>query len=94
MRKERHNIVIVGCGMAGLAAGLRATELSRSVGILEKSPEEHRKGHTRFTESFRIPTADIEVGAGFNVENYSTSDFYSDIMDVTNYLADALLPAC
>lgn len=89
MREEKHDIVIVGCGMAGLAAGLRATELNRSVGILEKSPLNHRGGHTRFTESFRIPTADIEVDAEFNVGDYSTSDFYSDIMDVTNYLADA-----
>jgi len=74
--------------MSGLAAGLRATELSHSVGILEKSPKQHRGGHTRFTESFRIPTADINVDAEFNVEDYSTSKFYSDIMQVTNFRAD------
>lgn len=89
MREIEYDIVIVGCGIAGLSAGLRASELGRSVGILEKSPKEHRGGHTRFTESFRIPTQDIDVDAEFNVEDYSTSDFYSDIMKVTNYRADA-----
>jgi len=88
MIQEHHDIVIVGCGMAGLAAGLRATDYGKSVVILEKSPKEHRGGHTRFTESFRIPTADVDVEADFNVEDYSTSDFYSDIMKLTNFQAD------
>lgn len=80
MKQIKHDLIVVGCGMSGLAAGLQATEMGYSVGILEKSPKNHRGGHTRFTESFRIPTADIDVDAEFNVEDYSTSDFYSDIM--------------
>lgn len=88
MNKEKYDIVIVGCGMAGLAAALRATELGKSVCILEKSPKKHRGGHTRFTESFRIPTADIDLDIEFNVEDYTAADFYSDIMKVTNYQAD------
>ncbi|MEF8843517.1 MAG: FAD-dependent tricarballylate dehydrogenase TcuA [Haloarculaceae archaeon] len=88
MRLETHDVVVVGCGIAGLAAGVRATELGLSTAILEKSPEEHRGGHTRFTESFRIPTEDIDVDAEFDVEDYSTADFYSDIMKVTQFRAD------
>ncbi|WP_096391270.1 FAD-dependent tricarballylate dehydrogenase TcuA [Halopenitus persicus] len=88
MNRHSFDIVVIGCGIAGLAAGLRAAELDRSVCLLEKSPKEHRGGHTRFTESFRIPTADVDVDASFNVEDYSTADFYSDIMQVTNYRAD------
>lgn len=88
MNQYNHDIVIIGCGIAGLTAGLRACELGHSVAILEKSPKKHRGGHTRFTESFRIPTADIDLDAEFNVADYSTSDFYSDIMKVTNYQAD------
>jgi len=88
MRRETHDLVVVGCGIAGLSAGVRATELGLSTAVLEKSPEEHRGGHTRFTESFRIPTADIDVDAEFNVEDYSTADFYSDIMKVTEFRAD------
>lgn len=88
MQQKEYDTVIIGCGIAGLAAGLRAAEAGLSVGILEKSPKKHRGGHTRFTESFRIPTADVDVDAEFNVEDYSTADFYSDIMEVTNYNAD------
>jgi len=88
MNTETYDIVIVGCGMAGLAAALRTTDEGASVVVLEKSPEKHRGGHTRFTESFRIPTADIDLDAEFNVEDYTSSDFYSDIMNVTNYRAD------
>jgi tricarballylate dehydrogenase len=88
MNQETHDIVIVGCGMAGLAAALRATELGKSVCVLEKSPEKHRGGHTRFTESFRIPTAEIDLDVEFDVDDYSASDFYLDIMKVTDYRAD------
>jgi len=88
MNRESYDIVIIGCGIAGLTAGLRATEMDRSVVLLEKAPEENRGGHTQFAESFRIPTADVDVDATFNVEDYSSGDFYSDIMKVTNFRAD------
>lgn len=88
MTRHTDEIVVVGCGIAGLAAGVRAAELDRSVTVLEKAPETNRGGHTQFAESFRIPTGDIDVDADFNVPDYSTSDFYSDIMDVTEFRAD------
>ncbi|MEF8812978.1 MAG: FAD-dependent tricarballylate dehydrogenase TcuA [Halovenus sp.] len=88
MTRHTEDIIVVGCGIAGLAAGLRATELGRSVTLLEKAPRTNRGGHTQFAESFRIPTGDIDVDAEFNVPDYSTSDFYSDIMDVTEFRAD------
>ena len=90
MQQKTYDVVVVGCGIAGLAAGLRLAEQNTSVAILEKAPEANRGGHTQFTESFRIPTADIDLeeDVEFNVEDYSASDFYSDIMKVTNYRAD------
>ena len=91
MQQKEYTVVVIGCGIAGLTAGLRLAEEDVSVAILEKAPEEHRGGHTRFTESFRIPTADIDLDVEFNVDDYSAADFYSDIMKVTNYRADAAL---
>jgi len=88
MSIEQYDAVVVGCGIAGLAAGIRLAERDCSVVILEKSPKEHRGGHTRFTESFRIPTAEIDFDIEFNVEDYSAADFYSDLMKTTNYRAD------
>ncbi|MFB6160554.1 MAG: FAD-dependent tricarballylate dehydrogenase TcuA [Haloferacaceae archaeon] len=86
---SEHDIAVVGCGMAGLAAGLAAAEAGADVAILEKAPEEHRGGHTRFTESFRVPTAAVELdGYEFAVPDYSPSDYYSDVMRLTNQRAD------
>lgn len=88
MQEKTHDVVVIGCGIAGLAAGLGLTERDVDVAILEKAPAANRGGHTQFTESFRIPTADIDLDVEFNVEDYSAADFYSDIMKVTNYRAD------
>lgn len=88
MYTHTYDAVVVGCGIAGLSAGIRLAELDRSVVVLEKSPKEHRGGHTRFTESFRLPTADIDLDVEFDVEDYTTADFYSDLMKTTNYRAD------
>ncbi len=91
MNTKEYDVVVVGCGIAGIAAGLRAAEKDLNVAILEKAPKKNRGGHTQFTESFRIPTADIDLDVEFNVEDYSSSDFYSDIMKVTDYRADTEL---
>jgi tricarballylate dehydrogenase len=93
-RREEYDVVVVGCGMAGLAAGNRAARLGCDVAMLEKSPEERRGGHTRFTESFRVPSADTdlsEYGYEFDIPDYTPSEFYDDIMTQTNCRADETL---
>ncbi len=91
MRRVHSDIVVVGCGIAGLSAALRLSEMDRSITVLEKAPEAHRGGHTRFTESFRLPTAEIDLDVPFDVPDYTASDFYSDLMRVTDYRADEAL---
>jgi len=93
-RREEYDVVVVGCGMAGLAAGNRGARLGCDVAMLEKSPEERRGGHTRFTESFRVPSADTdlsEYGYEFDIPDYTPSEFYDDIMTQTNCRADETL---
>lgn len=53
-------VVVVGCGIAGMCAGTRAAELGNSVAILEKSPKEKRGGQTRLTGAIRFPYADTD----------------------------------
>ena len=90
MRRE-YDVVVVGCGIAGVSAGLRAAELGAEVAILEKSPERHRGGQTRFSESFRVPSAVTDLsghGYEFAIPDYTPDDFYDDVMSRTNGRAD------
>jgi len=85
--EQEYDVVVVGCGIAGLTAANRAAELGLDVALLEKSPKEHRGGQTRFSESFRVPSADADLkqfGYEFNISDYTADDFYDDIMKQTN----------
>ena len=46
------DVVVVGCGIAGLSAAMTAAEHGGRVAVLERAPEEERGGNTRYTESF------------------------------------------
>jgi len=92
MHREEYDIVVVGLGMAGLSAGLRAAELGRSVAVLEKTDEDERGGQTGYSESFRVPSAETDLepyGYEFDVPDYTAEEFYRDIMDRTGGKADA-----
>ncbi|WP_096391128.1 FAD-dependent tricarballylate dehydrogenase TcuA [Halopenitus persicus] len=89
--QRNYDVVVVGCGIAGLSAANRAAELGHDVAVLEKAPKEHRGGHTRFSESFRVPSTDADLerfGYEFAVPDYSADDFFDDIMKQTNGRAD------
>ena len=45
------DVLVVGCGAAGLTSALAALESGASVIVLERSPIEHRGGNTRWTEA-------------------------------------------
>ena len=84
---DDYDLIVVGCGMAGLATGLRAAELNLNPVLLEKTPREERGGQTRYVQSFRIPSADSglpERGYEFDISDYSADDYYDDIMHQTS----------
>ncbi len=47
-----YDVVVAGCGIAGLSAALSAREAGARVAVLERAPREERGGNTRYTESF------------------------------------------
>lgn len=88
-RVDRFDVAVVGCGMAGLAAAIRAAEAGASVVVLEKAPKSRRGGQTQYTESFRIPTAAVDLDLDFHRPDYAPADFYRDVMAVTEGRADS-----
>lgn len=65
------DVLVVGCGAAGLTAALAAIEAGASVIVLERSGVEDRGGNTRWTEALLRLRARPEAGAPFEV----TEDF-------------------
>lgn len=88
------DVVVVGHGISGLAAGLSAHEAGATPVILEKSEREKRGGHSRHAGGlFRFPMEDPdEVRDRFSldrpVERYTRQDFLDDLMDVSDGRAD------
>ena len=46
------DVIVVGCGIAGLSAAVSALGAGARVLLLERAPREERGGNTRYTESF------------------------------------------
>ncbi|MCC7487927.1 MAG: FAD-dependent oxidoreductase, partial [Burkholderiales bacterium] len=52
MEQRRVDLIVVGCGIAGLAAAVSALQHGLTVAILERAPREEYGGNTRWTESY------------------------------------------
>ena len=95
------DVIVVGAGNAALSAAIAAKENCESVVVVEKAPEYFRGGNTYFTGGIiRFPFSGIEdIKAlipdmseteenSVDVGSYSESQFYDDMMRVTNGLSD------
>jgi tricarballylate dehydrogenase len=63
--KEGSDVVVVGCGIAGLAAAVSALQGGARVAILERAPKEERGGQTRYTEAYFRMKSEHEVTDDF-----------------------------
>ncbi len=56
---ENHDVLVLGSGLAGMAAAISAKEAGASVTVIDKAPETSRGGNTRFSGgALRCPTAE------------------------------------
>jgi tricarballylate dehydrogenase len=96
-----YDVLIVGAGNAALCAAIGACEHGARTLVLEKAPEYFRGGNTYFTGGIircayngmddikaLIPDLTPEEEATTDVGKYTEDDFYSDVMRVTEGLAD------
>jgi tricarballylate dehydrogenase len=58
---DAFDIVVVGCGIAGLSAAVSAMEAGARVALLERAPKEDRGGNTRWTQSLLRMKSETEV---------------------------------
>jgi tricarballylate dehydrogenase len=99
--RDDFDVVVVGAGNAALCAALAARERGAKVLVLEKAAKHARGGNSYFSGGlFRFPFADLDdlenvVGSltqsdkdRIEIDPYSESDFYSDLMRVTEGMAD------
>ncbi|MQF69355.1 FAD-dependent oxidoreductase [SAR202 cluster bacterium AD-804-J14_MRT_500m] len=49
---NHYDVVIIGCGVAGLSAAITAAEEGAQVAVLERSPKDVRGGNTRYTDAY------------------------------------------
>ena len=101
MNNSTYDVLIVGAGNAALCAAIAACERGARTLVLEKAPEYFRGGNTYFTGGIircayngmddikaLIPDMTPEEEATTDVGKYTEDDFYSDVMRVTEGLAD------
>lgn len=99
--KVNYDVVVVGAGNAAFCAAISAREKGASVLVLEKAPLTKRGGNSFFTdgairfaydgiESIRdiIPAITDEDAEKLNIPEYSASDYYADLMRVTEGKSD------
>ena len=102
--EKHYDVVIVGAGNAALTSALSAALKGAKVAVLEKAPEHLRGGNSYFTGGlFRfayngiediselLPEITPEEKQNIDVGSYKESEFYSDVMRVTEGLSDPSL---
>ena len=59
------DVVVIGCGVAGLSAAVTAAEGGAKVVLLERAPYEERGGNSRYTEAWMRMKSETEVADDF-----------------------------
>lgn len=78
MRQEQYDVVVVGCGVAGLSAAVAGAEKGARVIVLERAPKEQRGGQSRYTEAYLRMKSHTEVTDDFETILAENSSGYID----------------
>jgi tricarballylate dehydrogenase len=78
MEKRKFDVVVAGCGVAGLSAAVSAREKGAKVAVLERSTREERGGQSRYTEAYLRMKSETEVTDDFEVMLAENGSGYID----------------
>ncbi|MCX7982319.1 MAG: FAD-dependent oxidoreductase [Syntrophales bacterium] len=93
-RKEKYDVVVVGTGLAGMAAAVAAQEKGARVCLLEKLPEGQDGGNSRLAGGFIAITKDKSQGAKEEyVKDFMKKSMGKGNLALTKILADQSLEA-
>jgi tricarballylate dehydrogenase len=76
MKRLQCDVVVVGCGVAGLSAALSALEQKARVVVLERAPQEDRGGNTRWTEALLRIKENGQIWDDFEKRYLDNSGYY------------------
>lgn len=86
MTNLKFDLIVVGCGVAGLSAAVSAAENGLEVALLERATREERGGQSRYTEAYLRMKSDTEVTDDLEDFMAENSGFYQD----PDYVVEAL----
>jgi len=78
MKREAFDVVVAGCGVAGLSAAVSAAENGARVAVLERAPRAERGGQSRYTEAYLRMKSEREVTDDFEVHIAENCSGYVD----------------
>jgi tricarballylate dehydrogenase len=78
MDTSSFDVVVVGCGIAGLSAAASARQAGARVAIVERAPREERGGNTRWTEALLRMKSEAEVSDDFEAHFARNAGHYLD----------------
>lgn len=78
MRLEQFDVVVAGCGVAGLSAAVSAAEAGARVAVLERAPRAERGGQSRYTEAYLRMKSETEVTDDFETHIAENGSGYID----------------
>ena len=75
---QTFDVVVAGCGIAGLSAAVAAAEGGARVAVLERAPIEERGGNTRYTDAYLRMKSETEVTDDFEAHFAENGGGYLD----------------
>ena len=87
-KTQEFDVVVVGCGVAGLSAAVAALETGARVAVLERAPMEERGGNTRYTTAAIRMSSETEIAPDFEDMFAANSGYHLDPVMVAETAAD------